>query len=155
MKQVTLCLCLKENEVLLAMKKRGFGAGKYNGYGGKVEEGETPKAAACRELKEESELVVEEGDLKQVALVDFRFDGELRFVCQVFLVDKWQGEPVETEEMSPVWYSKTDLPLGEMWAADALWFPRILAGETLKIAVDFGDDGAVVKSFACEPATFG
>ena len=28
-------------EVLLGMKKRGFGAGKINGYGGKIEKGET------------------------------------------------------------------------------------------------------------------
>jgi 8-oxo-dGTP pyrophosphatase MutT (NUDIX family) len=29
-------------DILLAMKKRGFGEGKWNGAGGKVEPGETP-----------------------------------------------------------------------------------------------------------------
>jgi 8-oxo-dGTP diphosphatase/8-oxo-dGTP diphosphatase/2-hydroxy-dATP diphosphatase len=34
--QTTLLLGLKDNKLLLAMKKRGFGAGKYNGVGGKL-----------------------------------------------------------------------------------------------------------------------
>lgn len=32
--------------VLLGMKKRGFGAGKWNGFGGKVQPGETIEEAA-------------------------------------------------------------------------------------------------------------
>jgi 8-oxo-dGTP pyrophosphatase MutT (NUDIX family) len=38
------------------MKKRGFGNGKYNGFGGKVENGETIQQAAIRETIEESGL---------------------------------------------------------------------------------------------------
>jgi len=34
------------------MKKRGFGAGRYNGFGGKVEPGETILQGAQRELQE-------------------------------------------------------------------------------------------------------
>lgn len=34
--------------VLLGMKKRGFGAGKWNGFGGKVQPGETIEEAARR-----------------------------------------------------------------------------------------------------------
>ena len=37
MKQATLCLLVKDNEILLAMKKRGFGVGKWNGVGGKID----------------------------------------------------------------------------------------------------------------------
>jgi 8-oxo-dGTP pyrophosphatase MutT (NUDIX family) len=36
------------------MKKRGFGHGKYNGFGGKVEKSETISQAAIREMYEES-----------------------------------------------------------------------------------------------------
>ena len=39
--------------MLLGMKKRGFGTGKWNGFGGKVEVGETVADAAQRELEEE------------------------------------------------------------------------------------------------------
>ena len=39
MKQTNLCFLLKDGKVLLGMKKRGFGAGKWNGFGGKLKEG--------------------------------------------------------------------------------------------------------------------
>ena len=32
MKLSTLCFCVRGDSVLLAMKKRGFGGGKWNGY---------------------------------------------------------------------------------------------------------------------------
>ncbi|CEI89301.1 hypothetical protein RMCBS344292_03666 [Rhizopus microsporus] len=51
-KLLTLILTLnkKEQKVLLGMKKRGFGANKFNGFGGKVELGETIEEGARREL---------------------------------------------------------------------------------------------------------
>jgi len=39
------------------MKKRGFGVGKWNGYGGKLEEGESIERCATRELEEECGIV--------------------------------------------------------------------------------------------------
>ena len=51
--QATLCYLLKDDEVLLIRKKRGIGAGKINGPGGKVDPGETPLEAAVRETREE------------------------------------------------------------------------------------------------------
>ena len=42
--------------VLLGMKKRGFGVGKWNGFGGKVENGETVFDGAMRELQEECSI---------------------------------------------------------------------------------------------------
>ena len=51
--ETTLCLLRRNEEILLAMKKRGFGEGKYNGVGGKIEGTETPEAAMLRETKEE------------------------------------------------------------------------------------------------------
>ncbi|MDR0650832.1 MAG: NUDIX domain-containing protein [Candidatus Peribacteria bacterium] len=42
-----------QGQLLLAMKKRGFGVGKWSGPGGKVEEGESISQAAVREVEEE------------------------------------------------------------------------------------------------------
>ena len=53
-KHLTICFLHDDEKVLLAMKKRGFGEGWWNGYGGKLIEGETPEEAAIRELEEES-----------------------------------------------------------------------------------------------------
>lgn len=52
-KETTLLIIKKENKILLARKKRGFGLGKWNGIGGKIEENETPEQAVIREIKEE------------------------------------------------------------------------------------------------------
>ena len=54
----TLVFLIKKNngsitDICLAMKKRGFGKGRWNGVGGKVEAGETIEAAAMREAREE------------------------------------------------------------------------------------------------------
>ena len=53
-KQYTLCIIEKDGKILLGMKKRGFGQGKWNGFGGKVSLGESIENATKRELKEES-----------------------------------------------------------------------------------------------------
>lgn len=47
----------KNSLVMMGMKKRGFGVGKWNGFGGKVEAGESNEQAAIRELEEESSVV--------------------------------------------------------------------------------------------------
>ena len=55
--ETTLCLLRKNNKILLAVKKRGFGEGKYNGVGGKIEKGETPDQAMVRETSEEISVI--------------------------------------------------------------------------------------------------
>lgn len=47
-KVMTLTMILKNDEVLLGMKNRGIGEGKWNGFGGKVEANETIDDAAKR-----------------------------------------------------------------------------------------------------------
>ena len=41
--ETTLSLLKKDNKILLGMKKRGFGEGKYNGVGGKLKENENTR----------------------------------------------------------------------------------------------------------------
>lgn len=154
MKKATLIFCIRGDQVLLAMKKRGFGSGKWNGYGGKVKENEHPITAAARELKEESGIIIDERNLGQVALVDFYFDQKSVFECYVYTTHTWQNEPIETEEMRPSWYPITNLSFNEMWAADVKWIPLILNGEKIKAEINFNTDGSVVKEFSYKPAEF-
>ena len=47
-KMLTLAMVRKTNSLLLGLKKKGFGEGKWNGFGGKVEKGETVSEGAVR-----------------------------------------------------------------------------------------------------------
>lgn len=154
MKKTTLCFCINNDQVLLGMKKIGFGSGKWNGFGGKLEENESPKSAAVRELKEEAKLVADPNDLEQFALINFYFDQELTFECHIYITHKWQGEPVETQEMKPEWFSISELPFEKMWVADTKWLPLILKGEKIKAEVKFNNDGSKVEDFTHEPMNF-
>lgn len=134
LRQVVLCYLVKGDKVLLAMKKRGFGMGKWNGSGGKPQEGENLEQAAFREVQEE--IGVKILSTKKVCIFDFFFpkapeDKNWNQQVHVFLVDKWEGEPIESEEMKPQWFKKSELPLKDMWADDYLWLPQVLTEEKL------------------------
>ncbi len=136
MRQVTLLFLLrnagKGRQLLLAMKKRGFGAGKWNGVGGKVETGETIMAAAIRECQEE--IGVTPRELTRVGELAFSIQDapEHTHAITIFTAVNWQGEPRETDEMRPVWFTADTVPYDEMWAADRLWLPHVLAGEYVR-----------------------
>jgi 8-oxo-dGTP pyrophosphatase MutT (NUDIX family) len=129
----TLCFLRRDGQILLGMKKRDFGKGKWNGIGGKLEGGEEPKPAALRELREEIGVSCAERDLEHVGLFEFRSDNqELEWDVNVFFVSQWQGEPTESDEMLPRWFNESELPFDEMWPDDRIWFPHLLAGKTIK-----------------------
>jgi 8-oxo-dGTP pyrophosphatase MutT (NUDIX family) len=129
----TLCFLIEGNRVLLAKKARKIGKGCWNGYGGGIEKGETPEQAMVREFWKEAEVVISENDLEKVAIFNghnITSEGE-KFVCHVhvFLARKWEGEPVETEEMlEPTWFDLDDLPFGQMMPADKEWLSYIFRG---------------------------
>jgi len=137
MRQVTtLAIIENESEVLLAMKKRGFGEGWWNGYGGKVADGESIDAAMVRELAEESG--VKATAYKQRAVIEFFFKGtDLIVEMHIFEVTAYQGQLIESDEMSPKWFKKTELPFDKMWPADKEWIPLFLAGKNFRGRVIF------------------
>ena len=131
-KILTLCLIVKDNHVLLGMKKRGFGEGRWNGFGGKLEQGETIEAAARREVQEESGITVT--SMNEVGVLDFEFQSESTKLMEVhvFKVTGFTGEPQETEEMKPQWFTQNEIPYSQMWSDDEYWLPLLLAGKKFK-----------------------
>ena len=130
-KQLTLCIVTKDEKILLGMKKRGFGAGRWNGFGGKVEIGEEIEEAAKRELEEESGIVPD--GIRKVGVIDFEFQNDSKILeVHIFHTDVFSGEPIETEEMRPQWFSKDVIPFNEMWSDDIHWLPILLKGKKFK-----------------------
>jgi 8-oxo-dGTP pyrophosphatase MutT (NUDIX family) len=143
-----LVFFVEGSRVLLAMKKRGFGKGKWNGVGGKVEPGESIEQSMVREAQEE--IGVKPLKWEKVAfhdLTNYR-DGTdpIRIQGHTFLCHKWQGKPVETEEMAPHWFDINDLPYDEMWQDDPVWFPHVFAGNKVRTAFEFDNDDNMISA---------
>jgi len=134
--------------VLLGLKKSGFGAGKWVGLGGHVEEGEKPPAAAVREVREESGLLVPADSLQHAASIEFRFPARPSWdqTADVFLTWVYQGEPAESDEIAPQWFSEQELPLEAMWDDAKYWLPLVLSGVHVDALITFADDCAAVAS---------
>ena len=152
-KLFTLVLIREQDRVLLGMKKRGFGAGRWNGFGGKVEAGESIEAAAKRETFEECGITLTA--MEEVGIHEFEFHdrrGEILEV-HVFRGDVWQGEPIETEEMRPQWFTVDAVPYDEMWPDDIHWIPVFLAGKKFRTQFLFGEGDTVLENHVEEVAT--
>lgn len=122
----TLVFIVRAEQVLLIRKKRGLGAGKINGPGGRVEPGESPEACAVREVEEE--LRITPHGLSHRGEARFQFVDGYGIHVHVFVAPGYRGEPTETDEAIPLFYPLDALPLREMWEDDELWLPHVLAG---------------------------
>jgi 8-oxo-dGTP diphosphatase / 2-hydroxy-dATP diphosphatase len=128
MKQLTtLCLIRSDSRVLLGLKKRGFGKGRWNGFGGKVKPSESIDNALRRELYEECGLTA--GSFLKRGILNFEFqNGQDPIEMHIFESRDFKGEPQETEEMRPQWFNESEIPFDEMWVDDKIWLPVFLKG---------------------------
>lgn len=142
----TLLFVIEGERILLIEKKRGLGAGKVNGPGGRLEPGETPIQAAIREVGEEL-CVVPVGVEKRGELA-FQFVDGYALFCHVFSASGCEGTPEETVEATPLWTPLDAIPYERMWADDALWLPHVLAKR--KFAGRFIFDGDAMLDHVLE-----
>jgi 8-oxo-dGTP diphosphatase len=124
--ECTLVFVVRGGEVLLMRKKRGIGAGKINGPGGKLDAGEAPLAGATRETREEVCVVPRE--LAYAGRNRFQFVDGTAIDVHVFRASDCDGTPSATPEADPFWLPVDRIPYAEMWEDDALWLPHLLAG---------------------------
>lgn len=146
---LTLVFARRASQILLGMKKRGFGAGRWNGFGGKVKDGEAVEDAARREFLEEAGLAARE--LSKRGDLHFTFAGDpVPLYVQVFEALSWDGEAKESEEMAPKWFFLTKIPYDAMWPDDKLWLPLFLAGKKFRGEFMFADQSTITSHSVTE-----
>lgn len=101
------CYCIKDNKVVAIKYKKGHPKeGYYDMPGGKIEEGELPKEAAIREIKEETRIETNNPIHKGKLIVDAP---KRQYDLDIFVVYEMNGEPEETEENTSEWLEINDL----------------------------------------------
>jgi len=120
-KLMTLTIILKNDMILLGMKNRGMGIGKWNGFGGKVEHNETIDDAAKRyiifnnliihflsntletkiifffsEVKEECGLDVI--SMEKIGIIEFEYVGSEELLeGHIYLCYLFRGDIIESD----------------------------------------------------------
>ncbi len=145
-KLMTLCIIHDTNHhrILLGMKKRGFGQGRWNGFGGKVAPDESIHDAALRELHEEVGIIPHELAERGFILFEFE-DNPQKLEVHLFSAHSFDGIPTESEEMRPQWFDCDKIPYAEMWQDDKYWLPLFLKGKNLEGYFLFDKDDKVLK----------
>jgi 8-oxo-dGTP diphosphatase/2-hydroxy-dATP diphosphatase len=143
---MTLCIVHQHPRVLLGKKKVRLGAGRWNGFGGKVKEGETHEACVVREAKEEAGIDIK--NPKKMGVIEFEFASSRGDFLEVhiFRASEFSGEPCDSDEMENVqWFFVDEIPFREMWPDDVYWLPLFLKGRTFKGRFLFGEGDAILE----------
>jgi 8-oxo-dGTP diphosphatase / 2-hydroxy-dATP diphosphatase len=148
----TLCLIRQNDKILLGFCKRGLSHSRWNGFGGKVKEGETIEEAATRETREEAGVDIIE--MEKIGVNDFSWRGKSDIIqVHIFSCKKFSGQARETEEMRPEWVEIEKVDFSQMWADDEYWYPLFLAGKKFKGEFLFNDNDKVLKHKLAEVVT--
>lgn len=96
--------------------------GKWNGLGGKFEQGESPEECVIREVKEESGLEIKKPIMR--GFITFpMFDGKKDWLVFIFTADSFNGEVIDSAEGNLVWVPKKELYALNLWEGDKIFLP--------------------------------
>ncbi len=145
----TLMFIIQDGQILLIEKKRGLGAGKINGPGGKIEPGETPLEAAIRETQEE--LLVTPHTPRKLGELMFAMSDSPDIMCHVYRADGFTGTPTETDEAVPAWTSLDSIPYHNMWEDDRHWLPLVIGEQIFRGRFIFHGEVMAWKEITLDP----
>ena len=127
MKLATLCYVIdkKTNSTLMlhrVKKANDYHEGKWNGLGGKFEQGESPEECAIREIEEECGLKVKSVTMKGFITFPL-FDGKDDWYVFLFTADDFDGELIDSPEGNLAWIKNDLLADLNLWDGDKLFIP--------------------------------
>lgn len=150
--RATLLFVVERHRILLIRKKRGLGAGKINGPGGRIEAAESPLACARREVQEEIGVTVHQpscgGELR------FQFVDGYSIHVLVYRASGCSGVPHATAEADPLWTPLEAIPYEDMWEDDRLWLPLLLDGTPFSGRFVFRGEELLDHRLATGPEAF-
>lgn len=140
-----LCYIIKEDRVLLQKKSRGFGKGKWNAPGGKIEKSESIIDSVFREVKEETSLKIKNPQL--IGFHEFLYENKPEWNTRtyIFKVFSYIGEEHDMGEGELKWFSIKNLPLSQMWDDDRFWTEKMLLGHFRNTRFFFDEFGKYLK----------
>jgi 8-oxo-dGTP diphosphatase len=143
---------VKEDRVILGLRKQvslGLGDQLISGIGGKVGdnpglEKESYSEAIVREIKEETGVTITK--FHECGEITFLFPAKPKWdqFVKIYIIEDWQGEPIEAEKIQPISFAINDLPFTKMWADNQYWVPKVLNGEHITATILYNDDNCTV-----------
>ena len=122
----TVAIVYRHPRILLGMKKNKLGAGRYNGFGGGIEDCDgNIYDTAIRETEEEIGITLIEPERMGRILFSFQNDEQDHDV-HFFRARRYLGTPRETDEMTAEWFNMQEIPYDKMWSGDKHWLPLLL-----------------------------
>ena len=140
MKLTTICYIDNGDSYLMMLrnkKKNDVNEGKWLGIGGKFEAGETPEECVCREVYEETGLILDDYAMRGV--ITFSSAGWEDEYIYVFTSSDFHGELAECDEGDLKWIPKTDLLDIGIWEGDKIFLKLLLEGSpffSVKLSYD-------------------
>jgi 8-oxo-dGTP diphosphatase len=123
MKLATLCYVKKNKRTLMLhriKKENDMHEGKWNGLGGKFDDGETPEECIIREVKEESGLLIRNPLLKGI-LTFPAFDGNDEWKVFVYTAKKFSGKLIDSDEGKLEWIDDEKILKLNLWEGDKIF----------------------------------
>ncbi|MHA7190877.1 8-oxo-dGTP diphosphatase [Arthrobacter sp. MDT2-16] len=140
--------CSAPREVLLGLKRTGFGAGRVVALGGKIDGRESALEAVVREVAEESGIALDPSAVREAGRIAWSFPARPAWNMAAFLftADAGTATPVPSEEIEPRWYPVDAIPWHSMWQDGPHWIPLLLEGRRVDAAIVMDTDNEGVAS---------
>lgn len=144
--EITLLLMIKDGKILLGEKKKGFGKGKLNGPGGKIEPGETPEQGMIRETMEEVGITpTKYKEMGTVEFVEWYKGEEQNVIFYLYVATEYEGKLKESDELKPYWFDLDNIPYDKMFEDDSYWMPIVLEGNKIQAFFEYDKEWKMVR----------